>query len=418
MTDSYDRGHCIMIRLKSLALALGLVLLPGCGAAALLTPFIEKAIDKIFDDQSGDLVKDTTEIGLAVELEIALGGRYCCDPANGVNQRVTTLTVSHAGPNGSDPITFDFIPESGSRLTANPATGTLARGEVQTVEVFSSDCDFAFEEFRMRTYFRGDEGVPGRSTTTLLIVTNLCDDATPALLTTKLIAGSAPVIADYVDALNLLELGEAVKHGDVSIADKIPDIPLSQISYYGMLRLSLDATAIDELFTGASALFPVGEGANGSVFEGDTTAAMNAGEYLVGIVAVDGVFDLIDTTREWRFGLLFDSDGDAANNFVPSAQKANDPSAGTDRWYFLDFAPGSGWNMRLIGADGVERATAARVIQFENVLVYVVPASEVPGPSAGYRAVTFTHTGDFGLGADRDWAGDHHPIPNLAPVPD
>ena len=42
---------------------------------------------------------------------------------------------------------------------------------------------------------------------------------------------------------------------------------------------------------------------------------------------------------------------------------------------------------RLIGSDNSERASAARVIQFQNVLLFVIPASEVPaGSSAGYRA--------------------------------
>ena len=102
-----------MVRLSALALALGLTLLPGCGAATLLAPLIESAIDDIFNgDQSGDLIKDTTEIGRATEIEIAFGGRYCCDPVNGVDQRVTVLTVRHTGPSGSDPIRFQFVPES------------------------------------------------------------------------------------------------------------------------------------------------------------------------------------------------------------------------------------------------------------------------------------------------------------------
>jgi hypothetical protein len=133
---------------------------------------------------------------------------------------------------------------------------------------------------------------------------------------------------------------------------------------------------------------------------------------------VDGVFDLIDTSRFWRFGLCFDSDGNPANDYDPPAQTANDPTQGTDRWYFLDFEPGNGWTLRLIDSDNNEQATGARVIRYENALVYVIPASEIPGPGAGFRALTFTHTGDFGLGADHDWAGDHHPLNDLIAVPE
>jgi hypothetical protein len=408
-----------MVRLSALALALGLVLLPGCGAATLLAPLIEKAIDDIFDNgQAGDLIKDTTEIGRATELEIAFGGRYCCDPANGVDQRVTVVTIRHTGPSGSDPISYQFVPEAGSRLSAIPATGTLSRGEVQLIEIFASDCGFEFDDFRMRVFFEGDEGVPGRSTTTLITVNNVCSDTTPAVVTTGLLSGGTLGRSAYADALTLVEYGEAVQHGDVRVPDKVPSIALSEISYYGMVRLALDASALDDLFTGASASFPVGDGANGRILEGETTAPMAAGDYLVGVVALDGLFELIDTSREWRFGLCFDSDGNPANDYAPPSVTANDPTRGTDRWYFVDFAPGDGWSLRLIDSDGNEQATAARTIQFGNLLAFVIPAGEIPGPGAGYRAFTFTHTGDFGLGVARDWSGDHHPVSGLAAVPD
>jgi len=399
-----------MVRAFALVFFLGL--LPGCGAASLLSPLIDDALDDIFgDDQTGDQIEDDTEIGQAATLEIAMSGRYCCDPANGADQRVTVLTIGHDGPAGSDPIDYEFVPESGSKLFAVPAGGRLSRGEVATVEVFASDCDFEFQDFRLRTFFVGDAGEAGRSTTALLTVTNICSDLTPALIAAELLG---VVRDDYIDAVTLEEFGEPVKHGDVSVPAKIPAEPLSEISYHAMARVSLDAMDLEDLFTGSGALYPVGDG----VYEADSPAVPVAGDYLVGIVAVDGLFALMNTTREWRFGLCFDSDGDPANDYDPPAQTADDPARGTDRWYFLDFSPGGGWSLRLIGSDGVERTSAARVIRVANALLFVVPASEVPGPGAGYRALTFTHTGDFGLGPDHDWAGDHHPLSGLAAVPE
>ena len=106
------------------------------------------------------------------------------------------------------------------------------------------------------------------------------------------------------------------------------------------------------------------------------------------------------------------------NNFDPPAQTANDPLADTDSWYFLDRNPGQGYNLRRLDLNQNELASAARVILFENAMVFVIPRSEVPGPGAGFRIFTFTHTGDFGLSASRDWSGDHHPLPSLASVPD
>ena len=108
-----------MKRLHGLVLLLAFAMLPGCGAAGLLAPLIDKAFDEIFDnDGPGDKVKDDTEIGQAVGLEISLGGLVCCDPADGVNQKVATITIQHTGPNGSDPVTFNFIPETATNLSA------------------------------------------------------------------------------------------------------------------------------------------------------------------------------------------------------------------------------------------------------------------------------------------------------------
>ena len=119
--------------------------------------------------------------------------------------------------------------------------------------------------------------------------------------------------------------------------------------------------------------------------------------------------------------MAIDSDGESANNFVRTAQNANDPAAGTDRWYILDFVPGSGWSLKLLNGSEVtptELPSAARVIQDRDALLFVIPKSEIPGPGAGFRVIAFTHTGDFGIGGSQDWSGDHHPLPNLAPLAD
>ena len=113
-------------------------------------------------------------------------------------------------------------------------------GYPQTVEVFASDCDFEFEDFLVRTYFLGDEGVPGRSTTTLLTVSNLCSDGTPALTTAQLLAVGSPILDEYVNALDIVEFDEAVKHGDVGVPDKIYG---EEVVCYVVPRKDADVTA-------------------------------------------------------------------------------------------------------------------------------------------------------------------------------
>jgi len=406
-------------RLLALALVGLLATLPACGAAALLAPLIEAGIDEIFkDDQKGDQVPDDTPIGEAVDLEIALGGRVACDPADGVNQRVTIVTIRHTGAAGSSPITYTFLPETDTKLTADPSTGTLAPGEVENLEIYADDCDFFVQEFRVRTYFTGEQGVPGKSTTTLLTVRNVIDDEEPMVAAFLSLLADSDIQEQLSESLALVPYGEPVKHGSEGVPDRIPDIPLSQIGYYGSLEVNLDATELEEAFTGAGADFPVGAHADGTVYEAETTAAMTPGDYRFIFFGLDGSFNLIDSSRYWRFAVVADSDGQAANNLVPAGQFPNDPFRGTDRWYILDYVPGNGWDVRLIDATGTELASAVRVIQVADALLFVIPKSEIPGPGAGYRVVSFTHTGDEGQGADHDWSGDHHPASDLSSLPD
>ena len=407
------------MKLTGLVLTLALVALPGCGLQSLIVPLIDRGLDELFnDDQEGDLIPDDTAIGEAVDLEIALGGRVCCDPADGANQRVTIVTIRHTGTNDSDPITFEFVPETETKLSASPASGTLAPGEVATVNIFASDCDFFVQEFLMRTFFTGDQGVPDRSTTATVIVRNVCAAEEPVVDAFLALLDDPTVQATLADRIALVEYGEPVKHGDVSVPDRIPDIPLSQIDFYGSLDVNLDVTAIEDAFIGSSPAFPLGSGSDISVYAADTQVGMTPGDYRVIFFGLDGTFGQIDSSRHWRFAVAVDSDGQAGNNFVPDAQFANDPLQGTDRWYLLDYVPGEGWSVRLIDATGTEQGSALRVIQLANALVFVIPKSEIPGPGAGYRVVSFTHTGDGGMGANHDWSGDHHPTPDLAALAD
>ncbi|MHC4955577.1 MAG: hypothetical protein ACYTGZ_17130 [Planctomycetota bacterium] len=403
----------IQNRLLVVALVAAMTVIPGCGAAGLLLPFIEDAIDKIFeDDQAGDLVPDDTAIGEAVDLEILLGGRTNCDPANGLDQRATIVSIRHTGDPGSDPIEWEFIPETDTKLYTPTTSGTLARGESINLEIFAHDCDFFLQDFRMRTYFTGDLGVPGRSTTTTVTVRNVTNVLEPTTESFSKLLSGVPVQSTLSPTFNMVEFGESVKHGDIDVPDKVPNIALSQISYYGSLEVNLDASELLTLFTGGSPVFPLGSSSNGDVYQADVPATMPSGNYRLVYFAVDGEFDLMDTSRRWRFAVAFDSDGDSGNDYTPPAQTANDPLQGTDRWYFLDFAPGDGWSLRRIDSDQTETSSAARVIQSGNSLVWVIPKTEVPGPNASYRVVAFTHTGDGGITQPHDWSGDHHPIPS------
>jgi hypothetical protein len=408
-----------MIRTRFFALCMGLVILPACGIQSLLVPLITDAIDKAINGggQSGDVIPDDTAIGRAVDLEILMAGRVCCDPANGPDQVVTVVTVRHTGDSGSSDVEVKFVPEADSILSAQPVVGVISRGEEIDIEVYASDCNFDVQEFRVRTYFVGQEGKTNLSVTTLLRVTNICSPDRPVVAALERLTPDGPIDTDFINAVTIEELGEAVEHGNVAILDKVPNQPLSEISTWGRISANYSSSELSDMFTGGSPDFPLGNGANGWAYQGGISNSMSAGDYELVFVSFNGVFALTDTSRIWRFAVVADSDGQSDNNYVPPLAELNDPVKGTDSWYSLVHLPGNGWSFHLYLADGSEVATSARVVLDGNALVFVIPKSEVNGPGAGFRITTFTHKGDFG--ANGDWSGDFHPKPPvLAPIPD
>jgi len=408
-----------MIRTRFFALCLGLVVIPACGLQSLIVPLITDVIDKAINgrDKPGDVLPDDTAIGKAVDLEVDMGGRVCCDPANGVDQIVTIVTVRHTGDPGSDDVEVKFVPETGTILSAQPVGGVIARGEELDIEIRASDCDFDTADFRIRTFFVGQEGKNDLSVTTLLRVTNICSVERPVVAALELLTPSGAVQPDFINAVGLEELGEAVEHGNVTVLDKVPNRPLTEISTWGRISVSYSATDLQNLFTLGAAEFPKGNGSNGWTYISDVPDTMAAGDYELVFVAFNGLFDNTDLSRIWRFAVVVDSDGLSANNYVPPLTDLNSPVKGTDSWYSLVYLPGDGWSFHLYLADGSEAITSARVVLSGNALVFVIPRSEVPGPGAGFRITTFTHTGDFGIGGD--WSGDVHPKPSaLAAIPD
>jgi hypothetical protein len=119
---------------------------------------------------------------------------------------------------------------------------------------------------------------------------------------------------------------------------------------------------------------------------------------------------------------VFDQDANTGNNYVPSPQFAGDYFQGSDKWYAVEYAPTSGWRLKVTDARNggfVPVASAARAIIEGNSIVLAVPASEFTSPSPAYRTTSFRHSGDFGQAPPFDWLADYDPVPGdpLRPFP-
>jgi len=179
---------------------------------------------------------------------------------------------------------------------------------------------------------------------------------------------------------------------------------------------SVDQDAVDEVFNGTDAraapLFPCGEGPVSAVLCTPGHGDFPAGEAVFVANLTRGEIPLDDPTHTYQYGFVFDSDGDASNNYVPDPAFPNDFFADTDLWYVAAYDPAQGWRLEVTDArdgDFVSQESDARLIVTDNGLVLVVPTSEFEIADPPVRMTSFRHTGDFGMGGDRNWNGDVQP---------
>ena len=118
-----------------------------------------------------------------------------------------------------------------------------------------------------------------------------------------------------------------------------------------------------------------------------------------------------DQINIYTYAFVFDRDGNAGNNYQPSANFPNDFYKDTDYWIELSYVPGSGWGLSATDASNnsfIPYASDAKIVVVNNTLFLVIPRSEFFAENIGYRMTTFRHTGDWGM-SDDNWDGDVQP---------
>jgi hypothetical protein len=157
----------------------------------------------------------------------------------------------------------------------------------------------------------------------------------------------------------------------------------------------LDEAALESV----DGLYPCGPGVNARTLCESSQDTLPSGEYILIGHVLQGDVPPEDPSQYYQYGFVFDSDGDPTNNFVAAAPFTGDFFQGTDRWYAVAYAPGSGWALSVLGVDGVTAqpvASAARVVVTGNTMTLVVPKDELPADPLGYRVTVHCHQGDFG----------------------
>jgi hypothetical protein len=220
-------------------------------------------------------------------------------------------------------------------------------------------------------------------------------------------------LATLVTAL----VGVLVLHTFLSVPAKIPSIPWTEITHYGLVTVFLATALLVTLFgslqvqQNGDPVFPPGQGPNGFTVAANTPLPLAEGDYHIVHFSCEGVIPVVSTdpTVVYQYAFVFDSDGNTANNYTTAD---NDFFNDTDRWYVMSYTDAGGWVLTVSTAfDGsiVEVASAARVIMKDNSMTLVVPADEFGVSDPGYRVTAFCHNGDFGVNPPYDWSGDLHP---------
>jgi hypothetical protein len=150
---------------------------------------------------------------------------------------------------------------------------------------------------------------------------------------------------------------------------------------------------------------------NNSVYECGATAPtvvcppdvldMPAGNLLVVAVEHDAPVPTASTDRSYIYSVVFDSDGDAANDWVFNPPFDWDFFIGTDRWYQASYSHASGtWQMNVVQVHGDQStqatATAARAVIVDEWVIWFIPANEFSVWPPPMRATAFAHDGSFG----------------------
>lgn len=127
---------------------------------------------------------------------------------------------------------------------------------------------------------------------------------------------------------------------------------------------------------------------------------MPEGEVMIVAVEHAAPIPTASTERSYIYAIVFDSDGDPANDWVFNPPFDWDLFQGTDRWYQAVYSHTTNtWTLAMtqVTADGSTEPgpSAARAVIVDGWVIWFVPSSELPLFPAPLRVTSFSHDGAF-----------------------
>lgn len=182
-----------------------------------------------------------------------------------------------------------------------------------------------------------------------------------------------------------------------SISTQIVLQQLAQVDITGYLAvwLRLNEWAAGNWFN--NSYFPCNqEIPGGLVVCPESAGDMPEGRLLMLVMQLAEAVPLADSERFYTYAAVMDADGNPANNFQYNAPYDWDYWQNTDQWYILDWVPPEqSWSVSVLGENWEPLESNARVVIFEDVVVFFIPAGEFTTENPAFRMSAFGHDGSY-----------------------
>ena len=361
-------------------------------------------------NRNGELVPNVPAIVAAAVLG---GGSVLLDPLATTAVLVGTLTLRNDVAAGTADGDVEYRVDCPAGFEASEYDVRLGPGEERVVQVFTTLVLVAVLTVTVYAVYASATAAERA----FPITWNNFSANSAAFALLSLI--SAPLFAVLWGTNTFLSpFGVLTNNSNPLVPQRVPALA-QDVRLFGAIIGALTILQLQALFGnvdgGAGPTFPPGQGAEGFTVAADPSASMTAGEYVTFYLSTKADIPL-DGDELLTYSVVCDSDLDASNDWVPNPAFPDDFYKGTDRWYQLDYAPGSGWRFDCTQVGPGNTLTvvpsAARVIVRGDTVLFVVPRSEFAVSNPPFRVTTFAHTGDFGQNPPYTWSGD--PTPTVA----
>jgi hypothetical protein len=144
---------------------------------------------------------------------------------------------------------------------------------------------------------------------------------------------------------------------------------------------------------------------------------MPEGRVLMLVMELAEPVPLADPDRFYTYAAVLDADGDPSNNFQYNPPYDWDYWQNTDQWYILDWVPqNQAWTVSVLGQNWEPLKSNARVVIYEDLVVFFIPAEDFTVEYPAYRMSAFGHDGSYQPDVSSGDVTGANPAEELIPV--